>query len=755
MKFNINNYSDVDIQSTTIEKDITLSKDSQSLIFQMFSKNIYSNPIGSVVREITSNCFDSHIEAKVNAPVIIRKTIDNQTNGISISFIDYGVGMSPSRISDVFSVMFSSTKRDDNEQIGAFGLGSKVPLAYKRLTGLGEGEYDNTYYLITNYNSTKYVYQIYEGNNSPKISLLHSEPTKDGNGTEVRIPVLPKDLAAFKKEMVRQLYYFENIIFEGFDENETNDKILSNEYQIVRAKTFLFRGEKYSNYAHVCLGRVAYPIDFSAIGLNQSDFAFPIALRLNVGEINVTVSRESLDYSENTIKVLKKKLLEAKDEIMSLLAKQYTDIVTLADYFEAKNEFGVLEMPNGETIRVPDVKMRDFDFTSFKYNFMKMPDDKGLYKFFFENRLYGKKFNKRGNSNSKSFTGSYEEIKGATNIYHFEGKFERKIIKQAWLKTQHERYYTVTKKNIVDKWLKGDIADLFKVDDAIINVDGTPTDYALSLVQLQDEYFEIIKKYADDYNTIEVPEDFKIARKSSGITKEMRDTTIPIKFGDSSRNYRIKLDALFNLKCPIFYATKDDERLLDESAMLFKFLFDDNMVLSSYNEYRNKFGDQKKQIMFIRVAQGNIKYMEYCFNAKPVSEFKYRYIHRKTDKIIEHFQSANFVSKYYEIKNIYRDKSFAKLSQDWAKKIAVVNKYIGKANTHNSWDNNRALLAKYYPINNIKTTREQNKYIKIIDEVLELQAMNEDVLQHINIPYGHLEYANDSLLGILKKVMVY
>ena len=73
MKYDVNTYSEAEVQSTTVDRDITISKDSTSMVFQIFTRNMYSNPIGSIVREITSNCFDSHVEAKVNAPVVIRK----------------------------------------------------------------------------------------------------------------------------------------------------------------------------------------------------------------------------------------------------------------------------------------------------------------------------------------------------------------------------------------------------------------------------------------------------------------------------------------------------------------------------------------------------------------------------------------------------------------------------------------------------------------------------------------------------------
>ena len=375
MKYNAANYSDSDVMTTTEEKNLTLSKDSTNMIFKMFSSVIYSNPIGSLVREITSNCFDSHVEANVKSPVIIKKTVDKLTNTIYISFIDFGVGMSPERINDVFSVLFNSTKRLTNSFIGCYGIGSKVPLAYKRKTGYSDTEYDNSYFIITKYNNMEYTYQIYEGNSGPCITLMNTDLTTDHNGTEVRIPVLQKDLTTFHKELTRQLYYFENIIFEGFEED-----LNLNKYQIVKAKNFLYRGKDYSEYVHVCLGKVAYPIDYNILNLYMSDYKFPIAIKINIGEIGVNLSREALDYTESCIKLLKEKLELVKEEIKEMLIKQYEDIVTLEDYFKVKTKFGVLQFKNGSSFYVGEIiKLADVNFINFKYSFMKMPTDKQLF----------------------------------------------------------------------------------------------------------------------------------------------------------------------------------------------------------------------------------------------------------------------------------------------------------------------------------------------------------------------------------------
>ena len=105
------------ITATTETKKMRLSEHAQSMVFQLFTKNVYSNPIGTVVREITSNCFDSHVEAGTeNTPVLIKKTHDDQTDTYYISFIDYGVGMSPERVENVYGVYFESTKRNNNNE---------------------------------------------------------------------------------------------------------------------------------------------------------------------------------------------------------------------------------------------------------------------------------------------------------------------------------------------------------------------------------------------------------------------------------------------------------------------------------------------------------------------------------------------------------------------------------------------------------------------------------------------------------------
>ena len=760
MKYDVNGVSEIEVLSTTEEKEITLSADSKALIFQMFSKNIYSNPIGSVVREITSNCFDSHIEAKVNAPVVIRKHKDNQTGTISISFIDFGVGISPDRMNNIFSVMFSSTKRGNNEQMGCFGLGSKVPLSYKRLTGFGMAEYDNSYYVITVFNGIKYVYQIYEKNNVPMYSEVHSEATTEKNGTEVQIPVLEKDVETFAKEMVRQLYYFENIVFEGFEDTIQNTN-LTNDYQIIRGKSFLFRGDKYSSYIHVCLGRVAYTIDYNTLGLDSSDYQLPIALKLEVGDVNVTVSRENIDYSEATIKMLKQRLEIAKAEIVALISKQYEGIVTLEQYFAVKYDFGKLMFSNGTSLYVGNlIKQKDVDFSNFKYSFMKMPNDRQLFQFFFNAVMYGKKPKRSRYGSNSSFEGGYESLKSSRNLLYFEGEFSRKIVKQAYLKEEYETYYIINKRSI-GNYMRAEIADIFNVHlDTTIGDDGKPVAYVQSLLDLQEEYMAMVRKYAQDYNTLEVPADFVASRKrGSGITPELRKQTIPVKFIGGTKD-RVKLSTLFDYNMPIFYGTSEDDYALSNAVNLYRHLFDEETLVSSvdYNDnlqtrvYRSRNDkNNKKSIAFIQIAVGNVKYMELCKNANHISTFFHKLLYRKEAKVLQYFQTYALLEKYNQIKDFYTKGFVDKLSTKWANRINAVKKFIETIPADVKQSDLRyqkSLLATFFKLNEIKQTKEQVLVMKKIETILELQEKNEKTLSFFNLPYN-ADYLTDEQITIL------
>jgi HSP90 family molecular chaperone len=146
--------------------------------------NLYSDPIGSIVREITSNCIDANRERDLKLAnkipmegtddvsfwstkqtVCIEYIEKNTILGIDecIIFHDSGCGLSQDRVANVFTTFGASTKRDNNFEIGGFGLGAKSPLAYT-----------DTFYVSSRHNGTETYYMIYRNNdNVPHMDQVY------------------------------------------------------------------------------------------------------------------------------------------------------------------------------------------------------------------------------------------------------------------------------------------------------------------------------------------------------------------------------------------------------------------------------------------------------------------------------------------------------------------------------------------------------------------------------------------------------
>jgi len=100
---------------------MSLDLDSAQILMQMLSKNLYSDAIGSTVREWTSNALDSHRRAGVDTPIIVTCKQNNQLN-YEFSVEDFGIGMDAYDVENIISKYGKSTKRDSNIELGAFGL---------------------------------------------------------------------------------------------------------------------------------------------------------------------------------------------------------------------------------------------------------------------------------------------------------------------------------------------------------------------------------------------------------------------------------------------------------------------------------------------------------------------------------------------------------------------------------------------------------------------------------------------------------
>ena len=298
---------------------MTLDLDSAQILMQMLSKNLYSDSIGSTIRETASNALDSHRRAGVDKPIIV--SLENVNGNYEFSVEDVGLGLDADDVENIISKYGKSTKREEANSLGMWGLGFKSPLAYS-----------STFYFVARKNGIERKYMMYEGEDVNTIDLLYESETTEGNGVKVIVPVKYSDYYSFKIKTKEQLAYFQNVYFNIPD--------IDNSFKILRTEHYQLSNISTDSYLHICLDDVYYPIDFAKLGI--SSISFPVGLRFNLSDgIFPTPNREAIRYTEESKKVILDKIELVATEIIKLYNSQISEMNNLKliyDYYQGYNK---------------------------------------------------------------------------------------------------------------------------------------------------------------------------------------------------------------------------------------------------------------------------------------------------------------------------------------------------------------------------------------------------------------------------------
>jgi hypothetical protein len=301
---------------------MSLDLDSAQVLMQMLSKNLYSDSIGSTIRECASNALDSHRRAGITDPIVVSFR-PNKDNNYEFSVEDFGTGLDADDVKNIISKYGKSTKRDSNTELGMMGLGFKAPLAYC-----------SSFYFTCRKNGVERKYMMYEGEEVNTIDLLYEKPTTERNGVKIIIPVGWRDRHQFTSKINEQLAYFESVYFDV--ENMSNDDVV-----IMRHDDFQWSSLASNSDLHICLDNVYYPIDFGK--LDMSNLRFPIALRFKLTDgLFPTPNRESLRYTREAKDVIMKKLAAVADFFVNKYnetVQDTDDIFAAMDYFRKSDRY--------------------------------------------------------------------------------------------------------------------------------------------------------------------------------------------------------------------------------------------------------------------------------------------------------------------------------------------------------------------------------------------------------------------------------
>jgi hypothetical protein len=172
------------------------------LVVDILSK-LYAYPIRTLVQEYICNGRDAMREAGTWGKLPIEITVPNSLDPV-FKVRDFGVGISPDRMENIFVNYGSSTKRNTNTQTGGFGIGAKSAFSYT-----------DSFTVTSFYNGVRYLYVAHLGDEGG-VNLISQNNTTQPNGVEISIGVKPKDIVDFYNAVQRCVkFWSEPIKFFG------------------------------------------------------------------------------------------------------------------------------------------------------------------------------------------------------------------------------------------------------------------------------------------------------------------------------------------------------------------------------------------------------------------------------------------------------------------------------------------------------------------------------------------------------------
>lgn len=316
---------DRNVTSSGIARQKKMGINMDGTAFRILSDGLYSDKIGSMIRETASNAFDAHVMAgKPDVPIEI---------GLPTSLApmwtvrDTGVGLDAEEVLEIATTYFTSTKRQSNAAIGGFGLGFKSPFAKTdqwSITAVKDG--------------VKRVFSAYmDDSGEPNVALLTEESTDEPNGVQIDVPVSRNEASEYERSVVEQLRYFNprpKVIRGVVDWPEDPDYVFSKDGMFSFSPSSVWNSERH--WRVVC-GPVSFPLDYSQISYKLCHRQRSLMensrgiLKFNVGDVVPAPSREALQYSQRTVDALVKRIDQALEFARTSSQKKIEEADTFFD----------------------------------------------------------------------------------------------------------------------------------------------------------------------------------------------------------------------------------------------------------------------------------------------------------------------------------------------------------------------------------------------------------------------------------------
>jgi hypothetical protein len=361
----------VEVHSAGINSTNQFSIAQTSKMFKILSDSLYSDKVMAVIRELATNAYDSHISAGNKNPFLVKLPTSADPN---FTVRDYGTGLSQADMESLYTTYGASNKNNSNDFVGCLGLGSKSPFAYTK-------SFTTTSY----FDGKQYTYiAAIDDSGVPTLNLIHSCDTSEPNGLEISFAVKQHDFHEFSQKAVRIFHYFKmkpiisgGVTWNFEQEYSSRNVVIDGEgWRVCRLNNQLFPNQHHRINSGVVaiMGNIAYPVQTEHLigeekaetpdhiakwnrAFNKADIAswksfvgeiihqnLYLELDFGIGELEMDVSREGLQYTKGVIKALRDKtqdiFLELKQNFSDKIATAKTKVEAIMTYYQMNDLAG-------------------------------------------------------------------------------------------------------------------------------------------------------------------------------------------------------------------------------------------------------------------------------------------------------------------------------------------------------------------------------------------------------------------------------
>jgi hypothetical protein len=290
----------------------------------------------AIAREVTCNARDAHREVGHPGRAIEIQFPNQWEKNLVIQ--DFGPGISPQRMEEVFVNFGSSTKRSDNVQTGGFGLGAKTPFAYS-----------DSFTVVTVVDGLKYTYTAYiDETQVGKMDMLGAPAkTDERNGTSICIAISKNDKQTFIDYIMASTKHWKvKPLLKGLDPAPAYPKIetiYSGTDWVLPDRNSVSASDRYgyrTTRSAALVDGIEYPLDADALvnatRLQKSVLETGFFLSFDVGELSLSASRDNLHYCDKTQAKILEKIDVLIKEIVALVTEKISGAV---NYTEACKEY--------------------------------------------------------------------------------------------------------------------------------------------------------------------------------------------------------------------------------------------------------------------------------------------------------------------------------------------------------------------------------------------------------------------------------